>query len=129
MDEFVIGGILILIINRFRDTPSDSQPLLINVSHSELLHFPKMEIIGDSNLFSALYFLIFKDKLDFNKYEHLFPKEKRSFQEYSKHLTELKKKRAKKSIGQPFHGIGINVDVQNEIGYRPISNNKRKFFY
>lgn len=97
------------------------------MTHSKQLNFPKIEIIGDSNLFSALHYLISKNKLNFLKFEDLFSKEESSFEKYSKKLSELKRKRSRKSIGKPFHGIGINVDLNGEIGYRPVTENKSKF--
>lgn len=36
-------------------------------------------------------------------------------------LKELRAKRRKQSLGEPFHGLGIVVKVENDIGYRPLS--------
>ncbi|KAL3112198.1 hypothetical protein niasHT_016971 [Heterodera trifolii] len=61
------------------------------------------------------------------KVEHLFPDNFDMSIYGPDYLQMLKKRRAKESLGMPFHGIGIKVPVNNKgIGYRPLSDDAKE---
>ncbi|VDM27493.1 unnamed protein product [Toxocara canis] len=118
------------------DAPDEDKPLLIHVD-SKMEHFAKLDIAGISDPVYMIAWLrnragdklanadAFLTKLvhpdcalcnDKGKYD---AKEFR--QKYDAALKELRAKRRKQSLGEPFHGLGIVVKVENDIGYRPLS--------
>lgn len=101
----------------FRDVPDEDPKYIIHIPNRPT-NFPTFEIVGDANPCCVLKYLsskcqkdcddIVPSSFDHQKYDGDF-------------LKTLKKQRKKESLGEPFHGIGIKVPVnEKDVGYRPI---------
>uniref|UniRef100_A0A0M3IRB7 UPF0609 C4orf27-like protein n=1 Tax=Ascaris lumbricoides TaxID=6252 RepID=A0A0M3IRB7_ASCLU len=120
----------------FSDTPNDEKPLLVHVD-SKMEHFTKLELIGVADPVYMIAYLKSKagdtlPKVDDILARLLHPDSalcggngkydaKAFHKKYDAMLKELRAKRRKQSLGEPFHGLGIVVKVENDIGYRPLS--------
>lgn len=106
----------------WRDSPSDLPNYIIHV-RKEDEHFPTFDIIGERSPFSAIQYLLLKSNKSVTDFAHLFPQTYELSGYTPKYLEVLKKQRAKESLGRPFHGMGIKVQVNSKgVGYRPLSD-------
>lgn len=111
----------------WRDTPEQTPSCLIHVSNSSN-HFPEFTIVGDRNPFCAIQYLLLTKSNGSSEFEHFFPDNYVLDKYDHKYLQTLKKERAKQSVGMPFHGIGIKVEINGKgIGYRPICDDKNEY--
>uniref|UniRef100_A0A0N5ALE4 Zf-CCHH domain-containing protein n=1 Tax=Syphacia muris TaxID=451379 RepID=A0A0N5ALE4_9BILA len=104
----------------WRDTPDSDSVLLVHVSH-DTINFPKAEIIGDADPRWMIIHLCANEKG-----KHPLSRDKKSWMDlnklYKQELNRIVKERKKHSYGQPFHGLGIVVEVNGDVGYRPLEN-------
>ncbi|KAH7703115.1 hypothetical protein AAVH_29721 [Aphelenchoides avenae] len=106
----------------WRDDPTAEKPYLIHVPTAEE-HFAKLEIVGKSDPFQALFHLSKQLKKPIAEWRHLFPKEF-DFAAAEKAAAAAKKARKSETVGEPLHGIGIQVPMKDELGYRPVCEKK-----
>uniref|UniRef100_A0A915ATU0 Aprataxin and PNK-like factor PBZ domain-containing protein n=1 Tax=Parascaris univalens TaxID=6257 RepID=A0A915ATU0_PARUN len=120
----------------WRDTPNDERPLLVHVD-SKVEHFAKLELIGVADPVYMVAYLKSKAGDTLPKVDNILAKllhadsalcggdgkydVKVFHKKYDALLKELRAKRRKQALGEPFHGLGIVVKVENDIGYRPLS--------
>lgn len=100
----------------WRDTPDTKKPLIVFVGNEE--HFPKMEIIGTSDPRCIIVHAVGKNVL---KDMGINGGSYRAFYKgYIQEASAAKGNRRKNALGKPFHGIGIMVEVKDDVGYRPL---------
>jgi hypothetical protein len=103
----------------WRDEPTAETPYIVHVSHKDE-NFPKIDCVGQTDPFHALLYLTKQLKKDFSScYPSGF-----DFSATEKAMTAAKQARSKEKLGKPLHGFGIKVPFENDIGYRPVCDNK-----
>uniref|UniRef100_A0A1I8BWJ5 Uncharacterized protein n=1 Tax=Meloidogyne hapla TaxID=6305 RepID=A0A1I8BWJ5_MELHA len=120
----------------WRDLPEEEPKLIINIPNNQKLifNFPIFTIAGNEDPLSVITFLTSLKKQNVKKFENIFEKiENRSeimsklkIYKEKKFLEELREKRKQITVGEPFHGLGIKIEIINDVGYRPVTENTKK---
>uniref|UniRef100_A0A915PX83 Uncharacterized protein n=1 Tax=Setaria digitata TaxID=48799 RepID=A0A915PX83_9BILA len=101
----------------WRDEPNTEKPLLVHVDNA--VHFPKCVIVGAVDPFFMIAHLI--GGILPAKYRSFFSRDwVEHYNVFTAHVRTITKSRKKETVGLPFHGIGIRVEIVNGVGYRPL---------
>ncbi|KAL3981565.1 hypothetical protein ACH3XW_43610 [Acanthocheilonema viteae] len=107
----------------WRDEPNTEKPLIVHVNNAE--HYPKCRIIGAVDPFYIVAFLVGRTLPI--KYRELFTKN--WIEHYKTFIADVRMiadSRKKEFIAVPFHGIGLYIEIVNNVGYRPLNIKKAK---
>lgn len=105
------------------DAP-DSSPLIVFVAHGTK-NFPKLEIIGDCDLRNMIAHAV-GSKPARDVTELIDGNWSKVYQDYAKAVKKVIADRKKLTLGSPFHGIGILINVKDDVGYRPLNLSQKE---